>query len=340
MEVGIKNVIDIINKKFGKESLVGEVVEVERVSSGSLGMDIISGGGYPKGRIIELMGWESSGKSTLALHLVSEIQKLGGRVGYIDTEHSLDLFYAANLGCDVDITSDDPKFVVSQPNNGEDAMGIANEMAKSGQFQLIVIDSVAGLVPKALLLGEVGDQKMGVIARLMSQWTPALAIAANQTGCMILFISQFREKIGVMFGNPTTTTGGNALKFYASQRYEISRIGQNKDGDIVISNKTKVKNLKNKVSIPFKQCEFNIVFGEGIDKYAEILDLASEMNIVNKSGSWYSYEDTKLGQGADSVSALLKDNPELFEAIDLKVRTELGMVQEPIKKEKKSKNKS
>jgi recombination protein RecA len=337
MEAGIKNVIDIINKKFGKESLVGEVIEVEKISSTSLGLDIALGGGYAKGRIIEIFGWESSGKTTLALHLVSEIQKSGGRVGYIDTEHALDLFYAAALGCDVDITSDDPKFIVSQPNNGEDALGIANEMVKSGKFQLIVIDSVAALVPKALLLGEVGDQKMASTARLMSQWVPAIQISANQNNCIVVFINQMREKIGIMFGSPNTTSGGNALKFYASQRLEVSRVGQNKDGDEIISNKTRVKVIKNKVAVPFKQCEFNIVFGEGIDKYAEILDLASEMNIVNKSGSWYSYENTKLGQGADSVTSLLKDNPELFEEINLKVRTELGMVQETVKKEKKYK---
>jgi len=321
----IKNVLDTIKKKFGKESIVGELVEVERISSSCISLDLALGGGYPTGRVIEIRGWESSGKTTVALHLAAEIQKAGKRVGYVDTEHALDLFYASNLGVDVDITADDPQFVLSQPDSGEEAMGIAREMAVSGEFGLIVLDSVAGLVPKALIQGEVGDQKMGVIARLMSQWIPALVAPASNSGTIICFISQYREKIGVMFGNPTTTTGGHALKFYSSQIIEVARIGQNKDGDKVLSNKTRVKVLKNKVAVPFKQAEFDIVFGEGIDYTADVLDIATELEIVKKSGSWYSYIDTKLGQGRAGVIDLLKDNPELYEEIEGKVKNELGL---------------
>lgn len=320
---GIESVLGIIEKKFGKEAIVGELIEIERISSGCLSLDIALGGGYPVGRIIEVMGWESSGKTTLALHLAVEIQKLGKRVAYVDTEHSLDLFYAASLGIDVDF--DNKNFVLSQPNNGEEAMGITRELANSGEFGLIVLDSVAGLVPKALINGEVGDQKMGLIARLMSSWVPALTSPANQSGCIICFISQFREKIGVMFGSPTTTTGGNALKFYASQRLEVSRIGQVKDGDEVLANRSRVKVIKNKVSAPFKKAEFNIVFGEGIDKFADILDLAVEVEIVKKSGSWYTYGEIKLGQGSQKVNELLKDNLELFEEIENKLKAELGL---------------
>jgi recombination protein RecA len=322
----ISKVLSNIEKKFGKESLVGEIHEIEKVSSGCIGLDLALGGGYPRGRIIEIMGWESSGKTTLALHLAAEVQKLDGRIGYIDTEHALDLFYANQLGIDVDVTSKDPQFVLSQPGSGEEALGIANEMVKSGEFQLIVIDSVAGLVPKALIQGEVGDRKIGLIAQLMSQWTPIIATSAAKNDCLVAYISQFREKIGVMFGNPTTTTGGNALKFYASQRLEVSRIGQNKDGEEVISNKTRVKVIKNKVAPPFKKAEFDIVFGEGISKYADTLDLASELEIVKKGGSWYSYNNSKLGQGRDTVVNILKEDVGLYEEIELKVKQELGFL--------------
>lgn len=320
----IKEVLNVIDKKFGKEALVSNLIEIERIPSGSISLDLALGGGYPSGRIIEVMGWESSGKTTLALHLAAEIQKLGKRVGYIDTEHSLDLFYASELGIDVDIEGEDPKFVLSQPDNGEQAMGIARELANSGEFGLIVIDSVAGLVPKALLLGEVGDQKMGLIARLMSQWVPALTSPAKKSGCIICFISQYREKIGVMYGSPTTTTGGNALKFYASQRLEVARVGQNKEGDEVISNKTRVKVIKNKVSPPFRKAEFDIVFGEGINKIGEIVDIAVELGIIRKSGSWYNYGDIKLGQGRNNVVELFKDNTEAFEEIEVKLKEEIG----------------
>ena len=322
---GIKSVLATIEKKFGKESLVGELVEIEKVSSGCLSLDVALGGGYAVGRVIEVRGWESSGKSTIALHLAAEIQKGGGRVGYVDTEHALDLFYANQLGVDVDITAEDPKFVLSQPDCGEDALGIVNEMVKSGEFKLIVVDSVAGLVPKALIQGEVGDKKIGLIAQLMSQWTPIIVTSAHNNDCIVCYISQYREKIGVMFGSSTTTTGGNALKFYASQIIEVARIGQEKDGEEVLANKTRVKVLKNKVAPPFKKAEFDIVFGEGINFIADVLDLAAELEIVKKSGSWFSYGETKLGQGRAGVITLLKDNPELFEEIEGKVKNELGL---------------
>lgn len=322
---GIQSVLDNIDKKFGEGTISRKLIDVPRVSSGCLSLDLALGGGYPNGRIIEIMGWESSGKSTLALHLAAEVQKLGKRVGYIDTEHSLDLFYASQLGVNVDIESTDPKFVMSQPDNGEQAMEVARAFINSGEFGLVVIDSVSGLVPKALLQGDVGDVKMATIARLMSQWVPALTSPANKTNCIVLFISQYREKIGVMFGSPITTTGGNALKFYASQRLEISRIGQNKNGDEILSNKSRVKVIKNKVSPPFRKAEFDIEFGTGINTIGDVLDLAVELDIVKKAGSWYSYEETKLGQGRQPVIDLLKDNPEIVEEIELKVRKELNL---------------
>lgn len=322
---GIQSILDNIDKKFGEGTISRKLIDAPKTSSGCLSLDLALGGGYPNGRIIEIMGWESSGKSTLALHLAAEVQKLGKRVGYIDTEHALDLFYASQLGVNVDIESQDPKFVMSQPDNGEQAMEVARAFVNSGEFGLVVIDSVSGLVPKALLQGDVGDVKMATIARLMSQWVPALTSPANKSGCIVLFISQYREKIGVMFGSPVTTTGGNALKFYASQRLEVSRVGQNKDGDEVLSNKSRVKVIKNKVSPPFKKAEFDIEFGTGINKIGDILDLAAELDIVKKAGSWYSYEETKLGQGRQSVIDLLKDNPEIVEEIELKVRKELNL---------------
>jgi len=322
---GIQSVLDNIDKKFGEGTISRKLIDVPRVSSGCLSLDLALGGGYPNGRIIEIMGWESSGKSTLALHLAAEVQKLGKRVGYIDTEHSLDLFYASQLGVNVDIESTDPKFVMSQPDNGEQAMEVARAFINSGEFGLVVIDSVSGLVPKALLQGDVGDVKMATIARLMSQWVPALTSPANKTNCIVLFISQYREKIGVMFGSPITTTGGNALKFYASQRLEISRIGQNKNGDEILSNKSRVKVIKNKVSPPFRKAEFDIEFGTGINTIGDVLDLAVELDIVKKAGSWYSYEETKLGQGRQSVIELLKDNPEIVQEVEEKVRKELNL---------------
>jgi recombination protein RecA len=321
----LKDIISNIENRFGKESIASNKVEVERVSSGSIHLDLALGGGYPKGRIIELMGWESSGKSSLALHLAAEVQKLGKKVAYIDVEQALDLFYAEKLGVDVDIEAKDPNFFLSQPDSGEDAIEIAREFAKSSEIGLVVIDSVSALIPRAVLQGEAGDQKMGLVARLMSQWTPTLLSVAKRSGCIIVYISQYREKIGIVYGSNVTTTGGNALKFYASQRIEVARAGQNKNGDEVISNKTKCKVVKNKVSSPFKIAEFNIVFGEGIDKLAEIIDIAVELDIIKKSGSWYSYDETKLGQGAENVKTILKDNPESFEEIEEKVNKELNL---------------
>lgn len=323
----LNDVLANIEKKLGKDIIVGNKIEVEFVSSGSIGLDFALGGGYAKGRVIELYGWESSGKTTLALHLAAEIQKLGGTVAYIDMEQAMDLEYAENLGVEIDFDSKD-KFLLSQPENGEQALELVRELLKADKVQLIVFDSVGALNPKAKLQGDIGDAKMGLEARLMSSTLPMLISDAKKTGCIILFINQKREKIGIMFGNPETTMGGNALKFYASQRLDVSRFGQEKDGDEVTANKTRVKVVKNKVAPPFKKAEFNIEFGVGIDKVAELVDLAVECEIIKKSGSWYSYGDTKLGQGSTGVKSILQDNPELFEEIDKKVRINLGLLQE------------
>ena len=323
----LNDVLANIEKKLGKDIIVGNKIEVEFVSSGSIGLDFALGGGYAKGRVIELYGWESSGKTTLALHLAAEIQKLGGTVAYIDMEQAMDLEYAENLGVEIDFDSKD-KFLLSQPENGEQALELVRELLKADKVQLIVFDSVGALNPKAKLQGDIGDAKMGLEARLMSSTLPMLISDAKKTGCIILFINQKREKIGVMFGNPETTMGGNALKFYASQRLDVSRFGQEKDGDEVTANKTRVKVVKNKVAPPFKKAEFNIEFGVGIDKVAELVDLAVECEIIKKSGSWYSYGDTKLGQGSAGVKSILQDNPELFEEIDKKVRINLGLLDE------------
>jgi len=326
MDKKVKSFLDNIDKKFGKETICRDNVEIERVSSGSISLDLALGGGYPVGRIIEGVGWESSSKTSCALHLAAEVQKNGGRVGYIDSENALDLFYAKKIGVDVDIEGDDPKFFLAQPSTGEESLELVREFADSGLFKLIVIDSVASLVPKALLLGDVGDQKMAVIARLMSQWVPALTSVANKSGCIIYFINQYREKLGAMFGSNLTAPGGNALKFYASQKLEFARIGQLKDSnDEVIGIKVRVKVLKNKVSPPFKKAEFDVIFGEGISREGEILDYAVVLELVKKSGSWYSYEDVKLGQGRNTVIELLKDTPELTEELETKIRKELGI---------------
>jgi recombination protein RecA len=323
----LNDVLAGIEKKLGKDIIVGNKVDVEFVSSGSIGLDFALGGGFAKGRVVECYGWESSGKTTIALHLAAEIQKLGGCVAYIDMEQAMDLEYAQNLGVEIDFDSKD-KFLLSQPDNGEAALELVRELLKAEKVQLIVFDSVGALNPKAKLQGDVGDSKMGLEARLMSSTLPMLISEARKTGCIILFINQKREKIGVMFGNPETTMGGNALKFYASQRLDVSRFGQEKDGDEVTANKTRVKVMKNKVAPPFKKAEFNIEFGVGIDKVAELVDLAVECEIIKKSGSWYSYGDTKLGQGSTGVKSILQDNPELFEEIDKKVRINLGLLQE------------
>ncbi|MCC6837090.1 MAG: recombinase RecA [Bacteroidia bacterium] len=320
--------IDKLEKTYGKGAIMkmGEaaVENVEVIPTGSLGLDIALGiGGLPKGRIIEIYGPESSGKTTLTIHAIAEVQKAGGIAAFIDAEHAFDRFYAEKLGVDTE------NLLISQPDNGEQALEIAENLIRSGAIDIIVIDSVAALTPKSEIEGEMGDSKMGLQARLMSQALRKLTGTINKTGCCCIFINQLREKIGVMFGNPETTTGGNALKFYASVRLDIRRIGQLKDGENVVGNRTRVKVVKNKVAPPFRQVEFDIMYGEGISKVGEIIDLGVEHNIIKKSGSWFSYGDTKLGQGRDSVKALFNDNPELMEQIEAKIREALSSTPAP-----------
>lgn len=315
--------LDKLEKTYGKGTIMklgdNAVETIEVISTGSLGLDIALGvGGFPKGRIIEIYGPESSGKTTLATHAIASVQKQGGIAAIIDAEHAFDRFYAEKLGVDTQ------SLLISQPDNGEQALEIADNLIRSGAVDLIVIDSVAALTPKAEIEGEMGESKMGLQARLMSQALRKLTGTINKTGCCVIFINQLREKIGVMFGNPETTTGGNALKFYASVRLDIRRIGQLKDGENVNGNRTRVKVIKNKVAPPFRQAEFDILFGEGISKVGEIIDLGVEHGIIKKSGSWFSYEETKLGQGRDSVKQIFADNPELAEEIDAKIREALG----------------
>lgn len=310
--------MDKIEKSYGKGSIMklGDrvVEEVPAISSGSIGLDIAMGvGGYPKGRIIEIFGPESSGKTTLAIHAIAEAQKAGGIAAIIDAEHAFDPGYAVKLGVDIN------ELLISQPDNGEQALEIADNLIRSGAVDIIVIDSVAALTPKSEIEGEMGDSKMGLQARLMSQALRKLTANINKTKTCVIFINQLREKIGVMFGNPETTTGGNALKFYASVRLDIRRVGQIKDGDESQGNHTRVKVVKNKVAPPFKKAEFDIMYGEGISKTGEIIDLGVELNIVKKSGSWFSYGDTKLGQGREAVKSLLRDNPELAQELETKI---------------------
>jgi len=320
----VSQVIKDIEKRFGKEAIVGGKVEVEFVSSGSLGLDIALGGGFAKGRLAELFGWESSGKSTLALHLAAEIQRLNKKVVYIDMENALDVYYAEALGVEISF-DEDSKFILSQPDDGETALEIMREFLKSDEVGLIVLDSVGALLPKAVIQGEAGDSKMGLAARLMSSMLPTLLQNAKKNGTIVLFINQLRDKIGIVFGNPQTTMGGNALKFYASQRLEIARCGQEKDGEEVTANKTRVKVVKNKVAPPFRKCEFNILFGEGIDKVDELINIGVDFSVIKKSGSWYSFGDTKLGQGTAGVKSILNDNPELYEIIRDKIYETLGL---------------
>lgn len=321
----LSKVLESIEKRFGKEAIAGKKVDVEFVPTGSISFDTAMGGGVARGRVIEFMGWESSGKTTMALHLAAEVQKLGLKVAYVDVEQSMDLFYAEQLGVNCDIDAKSPMFYLSQPDCGEDALEIVREFARSEEIGLIVIDSVSALLPKAVIQGETGDAKIGLLARMMSSMIPTLLSGARKSGCIILFINQYRDKIGVMFGNPTTTSGGNALKFYASQRVEFAKAGQEKDGDEVTANKTRAKVIKNKVAPPFKKAEFLIGYGTGVDKIYEIVEVGSELGVITKKGSWYSYEDTKLGQGAPGVKLILEDNPELLEEITKKVRLNLGL---------------
>ena len=313
-------VLEKMDKTYGKGTVMkmgdSAVEEVEVIPSGSLGLDIALGvGGYPKGRVIEIYGPESSGKTTLTMHAIAESQKAGGIAAFIDAEHAFDAVYAKKLGIDVE------NLIISQPDNGEQALEIADNLIRSGAIDIVVIDSVAALTPKAEIEGEMGDSKMGLHARLMSQALRKLTATISRTKCTVIFINQLREKIGVMFGNPETTTGGNALKFYASVRIDIRRSGSPiKVGEDAEGNREKVKIVKNKVAPPFKNTEFDIMYGEGISKVGEILDLGVEFDIVKKSGSWFSYGDTKLGQGRDAVKELLKDNPELLEELAEKIK--------------------
>lgn len=315
----LKLALDKIEKDYGKGSVMtlgdkqNDAVDV--ISTGSLGLDVALGvGGFPRGRIIEIYGPESSGKTTIAIHTIAEAQKKGGICAIIDAEHAFDASYAKKLGVDVD------NLIISQPDYGEQALEIADRLISSGAVDVVVVDSVAALVPKAELEGEMGDSKMGLHARLMSQALRKLTATISRTGCCCIFINQLREKIGVMFGNPETTTGGNALKFYASVRLDIRRVSQIKDGDVASGNRTRVKVVKNKVAPPFRQVEFDLVFGEGVSKVGEIIDMGVELGVLSKSGSWFSYGDTKIGQGRDAVKNFLQDNPEVATEVEAKIR--------------------
>ncbi|HSR39223.1 MAG TPA: recombinase RecA [Phnomibacter sp.] len=323
----LKLTIDKIDKDFGKGSVMmmneKGVHQLEVISTGSIGLDSALGiGGLPRGRVIEIYGPESSGKTTLSTHVIAEAQKRGGICAIIDAEHAFDSNYAQKLGVDVD------NLLISQPDYGEQALEIADRLILSGALDVVVIDSVAALVPKGELEGEMGDSKMGLQARLMSQALRKLTATINKTGTICIFINQLREKIGVMFGNPETTTGGNALKFYASVRLDIRRVSQLKDGDEAVGNRVRVKVVKNKVAPPFRQAEFDIIFGEGISKSGEIIDMGVELGILQKSGSWFSYEGNKLGQGRDAVKELIRDNPELSAEIEGKIREKIKEMQD------------
>jgi recombination protein RecA len=317
--------IDKLEKTYGKGSIMklGDrpVQDIDAIPSGSVALDIALGvGGYPRGRIVEIYGPESSGKTTLAIHAIAEVQKQGGIAAFIDAEHAFDQFYAESLGVDTE------NLFISQPDNGEQGLEITDNLIRSGAIDLIVIDSVAALTPKAEIEGDMGDSRMGLQARLMSQALRKLTGTISKTGCTCIFINQLREKIGVMFGNPETTTGGNALKFYSSVRVDIRRSSQIKNGEEVIGNRTKVKIVKNKVAPPFRKVEFDIMYGKGISKSGEVIDMGVELNVVKKSGSWFSYGETKLGQGRDAVKQLIEDNPELMEEIEGKIREAMKQV--------------
>jgi len=325
--------IDKLEKTYGKGAVMKlsdeKVMDVPAISTGSLGLDVALGiGGIPRGRVTEIYGPESSGKTTLTMHCIAEAQKKGGLAAFIDAEHAFDKSYAEKLGIDTE------NLLISQPDNGEQALEIAEHLIRSGAIDIIVIDSVAALVPKAELEGEMGESKMGLQARLMSQALRKLTGTISKTGCACVFINQLREKIGVMFGNPETTTGGNALKFYASVRLDIRRIGQIKEAaDDVVGNRVKVKVVKNKVAPPFKVIEFDIMYGKGISKSGEIVDIGVELNVIQKAGSWFSFNGNKLGQGRDAVKQLIEDNPELAEELEKKIKEQLAKGQDPTKKE-------
>jgi len=318
--------IDKLEKTYGKGAVMklsdNKVLDIPAISTGSLGLDMALGiGGIPRGRVIEIYGPESSGKTTLTLHCIAEAQKAGGMAAFIDAEHAFDKNYAEKLGIDTE------NLLISQPDNGEQALEIAEHLIRSGAIDIIVIDSVAALVPKGELEGEMGESKMGLQARLMSQALRKLTGAIHKTGCSCIFINQLRDKIGVMFGSPETTTGGNALKFYASVRLDIRRVGQIKDGpDNILGNRTRVKVVKNKVAPPFKVVEFDIMYGQGISKVGEVIDLGVELEIIKKAGSWFSYNGEKLGQGRDAVKNLLLDNPELLEELEGKIKGASGLL--------------
>ena len=324
----LKLTLDKMDKTYGKGTVMKmsdqAISDIEAISSGSVGLNIALGvGGYPRGRVIEIYGPESSGKTTLTLHAIAEAQKAGGIAAFIDAEHAFDRFYAENLGIDLE------NLIISQPDNGEQALEITDNLIRSGAIDIIVIDSVAALTPKSEIEGEMGDSKMGLHARLMSQALRKLTASISKTNCTVIFINQLREKIGVMFGNPETTMGGNALNFYASVRLDIRRSTQIKDANSnVLGNKTKVKVVKNKVAPPFKTAEFDIMYGEGVSKIGEIIDIGVDYEIIKKSGSWFSYEDTKLGKGRDAVKAVLKDNPDLMDELELKIKEALKITRE------------
>ena len=319
--------LDKIEKGYGKGAIMklgdNAIEDISVITSGSIGLDLALGvGGYPKGRVIEIYGPESSGKTTLAIHAIAEAQKAGGIAAFIDAEHAFDRFYAKKLGVDIE------NLYISQPDNGEQALEITDHLIRSGAIDIVVIDSVAALTPRAEIEGEMGDSKMGLQARLMSQALRKLTANISRTNTTLFFINQLREKIGVMFGNPETTTGGNALKFYASVRLDIRRIGQLKDGEDIQGNRTRVKVVKNKVAPPFRKCEFDIIYGQGISKTGELIDLGVDLEIIKKSGSWFSYGETRLGQGRESVKNLMRDNPELSEEIEAKIKERLSAVEE------------
>ncbi len=329
-----------IEKQFGKGAVMklgdsSAHMNVETIPTGSLSLDVALGlGGIPKGRIVEIYGPESSGKTTVTLHMIAEVQKRGGIAGFIDAEHALDPVYAKNIGVDVD------NLYISQPDNGEQALEITETMVRSGAIDVVVVDSVAALVPKAEIDGDMGDSHVGLQARLMSQALRKLTAVISKSNCTVIFINQLREKVGVMFGSPETTTGGRALKFYSSVRLDVRRIESMKQSGEVIGNRTRVRVVKNKIAPPFKEAEFDIIFGEGISMVGDVLDLASEVNIVNKSGAWYAYEGKKIGQGRENTKQYLKDNPAMFEEINQKVRAHYGLQEPEVSKGKTDSEKS